>query len=56
MPLPSEVVDHVIPHRGDMKLFWDPENHRAMAKRCHDRKTATEDGGFGRPVKVKGKR
>ncbi len=43
---PSEVVDHIIPHKGDMSLFWDPSNWQAMAKECHDRKTATEDGGF----------
>lgn len=46
--LPATVVDHIIPHKGDYNLFWDPDNHQAMAKRCHDRKTATEDGGFGR--------
>lgn len=44
--LPSQVVDHRIPHRGDMKLFWDSENWQAMHKVCHDRKTAREDGGF----------
>lgn len=43
----ATVVDHVIPHRGNLGLFWDPENHQAMAKTCHDRKTAREDGGFG---------
>ncbi|TCG08365.1 HNH endonuclease [Paraburkholderia steynii] len=45
--LPATVVDHVIPHRGDMRLFWDSTNWQAMSKRCHDRKTATHDGGFG---------
>lgn len=44
----STVVDHITPHRGDMNLFWDSANWQAMAKECHDRKTATEDGGFGR--------
>lgn len=44
---PAEVVDHIIPHRGDERLFWDPKNHQALSKRCHDRKTAREDGGFG---------
>jgi len=47
IPKLAEVVDHIIPHKGDPGLFWDPSNWRAMAKRCHDRKTATEDGGFG---------
>lgn len=44
----SKVTDHIIPHRGDPGLFTDPRNHQALCKRCHDRKTATEDGGgFG---------
>ena len=47
---PAEVVDHRIPHRGDERLFWDPSNHQAMSKPCHDRKTAREDGGFGHAI------
>ena len=43
----ATVTDHIVPHKGDMHLFWDKKNHRSMAKECHDRKTATEDGGFG---------
>ncbi len=43
---PATVVDHVIPHRGDRVLFWDPANWSAKCKACHDRKTATQDGGF----------
>lgn len=45
--LPATVVDHRIPHRGDMTLFWDSTNWQALSKPCHDRKTAREDGGFG---------
>lgn len=44
------VVDHFIPHKGDLNLFWDRSNWRPSCKQCHDRKTATEDGGFGRPA------
>ncbi|HZG82047.1 MAG TPA: HNH endonuclease [Brevibacillus sp.] len=47
VPLPAEVTDHIVPHKGDKRLFWDPKNHQPMNKRCHDRKTAREDGGFG---------
>ena len=47
-PSRAEVVDHIIPHRGDPALFWDPNNWQAMATRCHNRKTAEKDGGFGR--------
>ena len=28
--------------------FWDRNNWQPLCKQCHDRKTATEDGGFGR--------
>ena len=48
--IPAEVVDHITPHRGDERLFWNPDNHQAMSKRCHDRKTAREDGGFGHAI------
>jgi 5-methylcytosine-specific restriction protein A len=40
--LPATVVDHRIPHRGDMRLFWDRSNWQAMSKPCHDRKTQQE--------------
>lgn len=39
----ATVVDHVVPHRGDSKLFWDRSNWRSLCKRCHDRKTRRED-------------
>ena len=44
----ASVVDHIKPHKGDMRLFWSEDNHQSLCKPCHDRKTATEDGGFGR--------
>lgn len=45
---PSELTDHIEPHRGDQTLFWDRDNWQAGCKECHDVKTAREDGGFGR--------
>ena len=56
----ASIVDHKIPHRLKQakdsgnpeliakaeKLFWSRSNWQAMAKECHDRKTAREDGGF----------
>lgn len=33
---PATVVDHIEPHKGDHKLFWDPKNHQALCKHCHD--------------------
>lgn len=32
----SPVVDHVIPHKGDERLFWDPNNLQAVSKAYHD--------------------
>jgi 5-methylcytosine-specific restriction enzyme A len=46
----SEVTDHKIPHKGDMILFWDHRNWQGLCKRCHDIKTASEDGGMGNPL------
>ncbi|WP_422659103.1 HNH endonuclease signature motif containing protein [Paenibacillus sp. EC2-1] len=43
----ATVVDHITAHKGDMKLFWNPENWQALCKFCHDAKTVREDGGFG---------
>ena len=39
----AAVVDHIVPHRGDGKLFWDEGNWQALCKNCHDHKTMTED-------------
>lgn len=35
-------VDHITPHKGDRKLFWDRKNWQALCHRCHSRKTARE--------------
>lgn len=40
-------VDHIVPHRGDMSLFWQESNWQPLCKSCHSAKTAREDGGFG---------
>ena len=43
---PSEHADHIIPKsRGGQDTM---ENLRGLCKPCHSRKTALEDGGFGR--------
>lgn len=33
-------VDHIVPHRGDLRLFWDRENLQALCHACHSEKTA----------------
>jgi len=40
-------VDHIVPHKGDMQLFWDRTNWQSLCHSCHSVKTATEDGGWG---------
>lgn len=32
----SPVCDHIVPHRGDHRLFWDPNNLRTVSKKWHD--------------------
>lgn len=41
----ATVVDHIVPHKGDMQLFWDRNNWQALCASCHNSKTATMDGG-----------
>jgi 5-methylcytosine-specific restriction protein A len=38
----ATTVDHVVPHRGDQKLFWAEGNWQGLCKPCHDAKTARE--------------
>ena len=48
---PATDLDHIIPHKGDMSLFWDSHNWQPLCKSCHSRKTVLEDGGFGNKTK-----
>jgi len=46
---PATELDHIIPHKGDMTLFWDFENNvQSLCRMHHSQKTSTHDGGFGR--------
>ncbi len=38
---PATVVDHIVPHRGDQKLFWDQSNWQPLCKEHHDKKTGS---------------
>jgi 5-methylcytosine-specific restriction protein A len=40
-------VDHIIPHHGNARLFWDVTNYQALCKPHHSAKTATEGGFVG---------
>lgn len=43
----ANVVDHIIPHKGDKELFWQRDNWQPLCVQHHNAKTAKEDGGFG---------
>lgn len=48
---PATVVDHVRPHRGDERLFWDEANWQPLCQPCHDRdKQQIERGGSRKPL------
>jgi 5-methylcytosine-specific restriction endonuclease McrA len=39
----SPVANHKVPHRGDPKLFWDPDNVETIAKSVHDSEVQREE-------------
>ena len=42
----ARIADHVVPHRGDKRLFYDAENLQALCVSCHSRKTLRENNFF----------
>ena len=41
-PRTGNEVDHIIPHMGDQKLFWDEDNWQTLCKTHHSQKTVQE--------------
>jgi 5-methylcytosine-specific restriction protein A len=39
----ATMVDHKIPHNGDVKLFWDKSNWQAMSLEHHNIKTKADE-------------
>lgn len=39
---PMAELDHIVPHDGDARRFWDPSNHQSLCKLCHSAKTMRE--------------
>ena len=37
------VCDHIKPHRGDERLFWDEANLQTLCKPCHDKLKQAEE-------------
>lgn len=48
----AECTDHITPHKGDMKLFWDRNNWQPLCLSCNTQKAIKEEGAFGNEVKV----
>lgn len=42
----ATVVDHIIPHQGDSKLFEKLDNHLPLCEKCHNTVTAYFDKKF----------
>lgn len=43
----ATVCDHVVPHRGDYKLFWAKWNRQSLCDNCHNSlKQIEEKGGI----------
>ncbi|WP_127559071.1 HNH endonuclease [Nioella ostreopsis] len=32
----ADLVDHIIPHKGDKDLFWDRSNWQPLCTHCHN--------------------
>jgi len=41
----ASIVDHITPHQGDERLFWDSRNWQPLCKPCHDTIKAAEERG-----------
>jgi 5-methylcytosine-specific restriction protein A len=39
---PATELDHIVPHRGDPRRFWDQANWQGLCVKCHGKKTARE--------------
>jgi 5-methylcytosine-specific restriction protein A len=51
----TATVDHVVPHRGDLVLFYDPDNLQLLCGSCHSgQKQRTEKSGFSTAVGLDG--
>jgi 5-methylcytosine-specific restriction protein A len=46
----AECTDHIIPHKGDMELFWDVKNWQPSCISCNSEKAASEEGALGNEI------
>lgn len=51
----ASVVDHIVPHKGNDKLFWDVNNWQALCKTCHQStKQFIENRGYSKDIGADG--
>lgn len=50
---PSSETDHITPHKGNLKLFWDKDNWQPLCKVCHSLKTASETRSISKYPRVR---
>lgn len=41
----ATVVDHIIPHKGDVSLFWEEVNFQSLCKPHHDVTKRAQEAG-----------
>lgn len=51
----SEVVDHLIPHKGNIDMFWKVDNFLPLCKKHHDEVTNRFDKKFQGNISLKKK-
>lgn len=39
----ANIVDHIVPHRGDKALFWRSDNWQSLCAPCHSGKKQKEE-------------
>lgn len=42
----ASVVDHTVPHRGDMALFWDKTKWQSLCAHHHSAEKQRQEAGF----------
>ena len=42
----ANVVDHIVPHRGNQEIFWDESQWQALCKSCHDSTKQKEENSM----------
>lgn len=52
--VPGYAVDHIVPHRGDVDLFFDPENLQTLCLTHHNQKILADNRGASGAANLEG--